>query len=88
MELKDLVTDVELETVRGGNSITQTSTNGEVFGLVELGSVFSNGSPNTVDSVVSQANVTSQAAAIKDVYDVSARLSLQESQVFAGWPFL
>ena len=87
MELKDLVTDVELESVRGGNSIVQRSSNGPVFGAVNVHSAFSNGSPTAVDSLVSQANTTAQAAAIEDVYQISARLSLKESQVLSGWPF-
>ncbi len=88
MEIRDLNSDVEMEAVRGGNSIYQDSYNGPVTGAVIVAPGFSNGSPNTVSSVVSQANVTQQAAAIHDIDRTDLSVSFVGSQLFAGFPFL
>ncbi len=89
MEIKDITVSVEkMEEVRGGNSITQTSTNGYVAGAVAVGGWASNGSPNYVTSSVSQANLTSQQALIEDHDITTVDVDILGSQIFAGFPFV
>ena len=87
MEIRDLNSEVKMEDVRGGNSISQSSYNGPVAGVVSVAPGFSNGSPTTVSSSVLQGNVTQQAAAIHDLDKTDVSVAVVGSQLFAGFPF-
>ncbi|MFK7913423.1 MAG: hypothetical protein AB8B93_05875 [Pseudomonadales bacterium] len=89
MELKDIAVEVSaMQEIRGGaNSITQSSVNGPVTGVVSVGGGAFNMSPVTVTSMVGQSNLTSQQALIEDRDIHTTTIDVVGSQISAGFPF-
>ncbi|MFK7913430.1 MAG: hypothetical protein AB8B93_05910 [Pseudomonadales bacterium] len=91
MELKDITLEAkDLQEVRGGiyggNSISQSSSNGGVFGSTSVAGHAFNLSPVSVTSNLSQLNETVQGAAISDVTRHSLAVDINASQLdFGGW---
>lgn len=95
MKCKDLSLESMQEvrgglSIRGGNSISQKSSNGGVLGSVAVAGHGFNMSPVTVDSQVSQLNSTAQGAAISDIREHSFGVGVHASQIelggwFGGW---
>ena len=93
MELKDLTLSIEdAKDIRGGrllrsgNSISQTSANGGVYGQVAVGGQGFNLSPVSIVSEAGQFNTTEQGAAIHDVRETVVDVDILGSQLqLGGW---